>query len=117
MITTKVQLTSIVSYLYNKKKRKTKRKKNVSSVMRTLSIYSLNILPIHHTAGLTITSYCTFRPYYLTYLITVSLYLLTIFLQFLLLPSSASGNDKSDLFFYEFGGFFKICLYLDSTYK
>ena len=35
----------------------------------------------------------------LTYLKTGSLYLLTTFIQFPLLPSPASGNHKSDLFF------------------
>ena len=48
----------------------------------------------------------------LTCLITGSLHLLTTFLQFPLprhpIPTPASGNHKSDLFFFEF-----VCLFLN----
>ena len=43
----------------------------------------------------------------LTYLITASLHLLSAFIQFSILLPSASGNHKSDLFFYEF-----VCSFL-----
>ena len=65
--------------------------------MRTLRIYFLL------TSFPYITQYHTVHPVP-TYLTTGSLYLLTIFLQFLLPQPSASGNHKSDLFFYEFCG-------------
>ena len=41
-------------------------------------------------------------PLVLTYLIIETLYLLNAFIQFLLPPSAACGNHKSDLFLLEF---------------
>ena len=51
-----------------------------------------------------------FASLVLIYLIPGSLCLLTAFIQLPLPPTSASGNHKSDLFFFSF--FFKIIIYL-----
>ena len=70
--------------------------------MRTLRIYSLTNFSIYHTAVLTIVVMLYIPSLVLIYLTTRSVHSLITFLQFLLLTPPASGNHKSDLFFYEF---------------
>ena len=90
--------------------------KNILFVMRTLRFYSLNNFPTYHRAILAIVIMLYITSLVLTYLITESLYLLITLLQFLLFPPFAYSNHKSDLFFYEFGGF-GFLIFLDSTCK
>ena len=58
-----------------------------------------------HLAYYTNIILCTFSLLYITSLVLIynwNLHLLITFLQFLLSPLPASGNHKSDFFFYEF---------------
>ena len=68
------------------KRQERKKGKNIL-VMRTFGIYSLNSFPVYLIAV------------FITSLVLISLYLLSILLQFSSLSSSVSGNHKSDLFF------------------
>ena len=69
--------------------------------MRTLRIYSLNNLPIYHTAVLAIVFMLKLISLVLIiYFVSGSLYVLTTFFQFCLLLHSTSGNHKPDLFFH-----------------
>lgn len=77
--------------------------------MGTLRIFSLD-LPVYHAALLAIILVLGLLSLGLLYLITASWDLLAIFLQFLLPPPSTSGNQESDLFFYDFGSFSSLPL-------
>ena len=70
--------------------------------MRTPRIYSLNNSPIYPIALLATVIMVDLTSPVTVYLITVSLYFLTIFFQFLLPLPSMFGDHKSDLFFFEF---------------
>lgn len=69
--------------------------------MRTLRIYPLNHFPICHRAVLAVVIMLKITSLILTYFVTLSLYLLTTFLQFPLSLLSTSDDRKSDLFFYD----------------
>ena len=70
--------------------------------MRTLRIYYLNNGHKEHTAMSIIFIMLYITSLVLVYPITASLYLSTTFIQFSLPLTLASGNHKSDLFFYKF---------------
>ena len=75
--------------------------------MRTFRIYSLSNFQVHSIAVLTIVTimYITFLVH--IYLITRSLYILTVFTN---ISTLASDNHQCILCLYEYG-------FLDSTYK
>ena len=112
MITT-INLVNIC-YLIQKQGGKTeKKRKKFLLVMRTFRICSFSNFQIYHTVVLTIVIMMYIASPILIYLITVSLYLLTTFVPFAHPSPPASGNHKSDLFYYEFGdlgglGFFRF---------
>ena len=67
--------------------------------MRTLRIYYLNNFHIQCTAVFSIFIMLYITSLILIYLITGSLYLLTVFIQVPIPPPPASGRHQSDLFF------------------
>lgn len=77
------KLTSIISQAFLKKQTKTKQQYVFLLLMRTLRIYFVNTLAVYHVSMLAIAiMLCIISPL-LIYLITESLYILTMILQFL----------------------------------
>ena len=98
-------IISIISYRYKNKEIEKK-----FSLSGEFGIFSLNYFYTQHTTALIIFIMLYFTSLALTYLIIGSLYLLTIFIQFLS-PLCTSGNHKSDLFSYEFFFCLLVCFW------
>lgn len=75
-------------------------------VMKTFQIYSHSDFQKYNTALLAVITMLYVASQVLSCFITVSLFLLTPFTNFIPLPNPASGNHQSDLFIYVFDIFF-----------